>query len=161
MLRLAFKVNSKGFFSRIIRFVSKSQDGVTHVEIVFPDNLSFSSREPRGTGYLYIDYLKDPDDWLIIDMPEMAPEKIDAIRRKANSMLGLPYGWGDLGGYYFNRDIWDTAGIFCSGAITELMHAAGEFLSLKPNRTSPQRMLDVARVRFGEPRRPNDLEKLA
>jgi len=140
-LVFAFRVGAKGFFSRAIRFVTKSEDGISHVEVLFPDGLSFSSREPKGTSWLKIDYAADPGGWIRYAVEVTQDQLADAVI-VAETFNGLPYDFLGILRLYVVKNV-ENQRQFCSEIGTRLAHAVGLARSLNPNLTSPQRLKDA------------------
>jgi hypothetical protein len=76
-LVFAFRRNASGLVSRLIRFVTKSDDGISHVEVRFPDGRSFSSREWHGTDWANIDY--SVGEWIFVELLDVSDE-VDRAR---------------------------------------------------------------------------------
>ena len=138
-LTFAFKTRARGFFSWAIRFVTKSQDGISHVECVFPDGQSFSSREPKGTSWETIDYATD--QWLFVTVPA-TDAQVAAARIIAESLDGLPYDFLGIVRLYLVKSK-NNQRQFCSEVCTRLAQACGVARHLDPNLTSPQRLYDA------------------
>lgn len=141
-LRYAFRVNAPGFVSRAIRFVTKSQQGISHVEVIFPNGMSFSSREPHGSSWAQIDYKADPDGWLFVDMVDVPYTSIMDAHKWCDSRVGRGYDWlGILRFYLVKRRMNERD--FCSETGGMIAHICGRFLEIDPALTSPQRLYDL------------------
>jgi uncharacterized protein YycO len=141
-LRYAFRVGASGWVSRAIRFVTKSQQGISHVEVLFPDGRSFSSREPHGSGWAHIDYAADPDGWIFVDMVDVPNNFIENAREWCDSRVGRGYDWlGILRFYLVKCRVNDFD--FCSETGGIIAHICGRFLEVDPALTSPQRLYDL------------------
>lgn len=146
-LRFAFRRNAPGLVARLIRFVTKSQDGISHVEVIFPGGRSFSSREPHGAGWADIDYAADPDGWLFADLVDVPHEFVVNARQWANARAGKGYDFlGILRFYLVKRRLNDRD--FCSECGLLIAHICGRFLDADPALTSPQRLYDLVRADY-------------
>lgn len=141
-LKYAFRVGASGFVSRAIRFVTKSQQGISHVEVIFPDGRSFSSREPDGASWATIDYKADPEGWVFVDLLNVPNNFIENAVEWCDSKAGTGYDFlGILRFYLVKRRM--NHRLFCSEAATEIAHICGRFHELDPALTSPQRLYDA------------------
>ena len=139
-LKYAFRVGADGFISRAIRFVTKSQQGISHVEVIFPDGRSFSSREPYGSSWANIDYTAG--GWLFVDMVDVPWNFIENAREWCDSRVGRGYDWlGILRFYLVKRRLNERD--FCSETGGIIAHICGRFMEVDPALTSPQRLYDL------------------
>lgn len=138
-IKFAFKKDAPGFFSRAIRFVTKSQDGLSHVEAVFPDGRSFSSREPKGTSWQVIDYSRDK--WIICEV-EVTRDEATAAQLVTLNFDRLPYDFLGIVRLYLVKSS-NNQRQFCSEVCTRIAQACGLARHLDPNLTSPQRLYDA------------------
>ncbi len=139
-IRFAFRKGAKGFFSRAIRFVTKSQDGLSHVEAVFENGRSFSSREPKGTAWEDIVYAKA--DWIMCEVADVTPEQYEAALWVTRHLNGLPYDFFGIVRLYMVKSK-NNQRQFCSEVCTRIAQACGLARHLDPNLTSPQRLYDA------------------
>lgn len=141
-LRYAFRVGASGFVSRAIRFVTKSQQGISHVEVIFPDGRSFSSREPHGAAWAQIDYAADPNGWLFVDMVDVPKNFIENAVEWCDSKAGTPYDFLGIARFYLVKRRVNQR-LFCSEAGAEIARICGRFTEIDPALTSPQRLYDL------------------
>jgi hypothetical protein len=155
-IRLALYVARNGnWFDKAINFGS-GRLGYSHMEIVGPTGLSFSSTtreggvrinnsgspigfKEDGTRWKEIDF--DSDHWMFHDLPHTNnwPE----MAAHADSILDARYDWwgaarvSSFGGFWFRPH---ADKYFCSEAVMEVCHAGGFFNSvaslISPNRFS-------------------------
>lgn len=105
-----------GVFGWIIK--AKTWHAISHVEVWDGHGQSWASRDGLGVN-LYPNRLADIDT---VMRPRM-PVDLDTARRWAASMIGTPYGWGDL--LEFVNVTHDFKGIVCSPFATEWYRAGG------------------------------------
>jgi hypothetical protein len=144
MLRLAFRKDAKGFISWAIRFVSKSDDAVSHVEVIFPDGRSFSSREGSGAAWQRIEY---GPGWYIVPLLDVPEALIAEAAKWADAQCGRPYDYWGIVLYYFNKRN-KSIRLFCSEAAARIAQICGRFEEVDPSLVSPQRILDLARADY-------------
>lgn len=106
----------RGFYGWIIRL--KTWHRVSHCEIVIGQHYVAASRDGIGVG-------KYPlrTDGLIAVLRPKVPFDLPAAARYIESMLGTPYGWGDLLAFFGASK--DYQGIVCSPFVTEALRAGG------------------------------------
>ncbi len=138
MVTFAFKVDAPGFFSWLIRFVTKSQDGISHVEVIFPCGRSFSSREPKGVYWDVVNYLQHK--WIFCDV-KITPEQHKAMLELAAKLDGAPYDF--LGCYrlYKVKSV-ENMRQFCSEVGGRFAHTIGLVPRMDHNLIGPQRLYD-------------------
>lgn len=141
-LTFAFRVGASGWISRAIRFVTKSQQGISHVEVILPDGRSFSSREPDGASWANIDYSAEPGGWLFVDMVDVPKNFIENAVEWCDSKAGTGYDFLGIARFYLVKRRLNQR-LFCSEAATEIARICGRFEELDPALTSPQRLYDA------------------
>jgi hypothetical protein len=143
-IKLAFRHNAGGIFSRAIRFITKSDDAVSHVEVIFPDGRSFSSREGSGASWEWIDY---STGWFIVELLDVPESLIAEAARWADAQVGRRYDYWGIVLYYFNKRN-KSERLFCSEAAARIAQICGRFPEADPSLVSPQRLLDLARADY-------------
>lgn len=138
-ITFAFKQDAPGFVSWAIRFVTKSEDRLSHVEVIFPDGRSFSSREPKGATWKVIDY--SLEKWIYCSV-EVTDEELAAATEVANGMDGLGYDFLGIVRLYLVLSR-NNKRPFCSEVASLIARAVGLAKKIDPNLTSPQRLYDV------------------
>lgn len=144
LLVFAFRQNAPGVISRLIRFVTKSQDGISHVEMMFPDGRSFSSREPKGAAWADIVYRQN--EWLLLTV-DVSAEDVAKAKDWCDSMVGTPYDWLGILWFYLVKRWW-SRWLFCSecaGTVAQILGLIDA--DVEPALTSPQRLYDLLRYR--------------
>ena len=143
----AFKTDAPGFYSWVIRFLTKSQDRISHVEYIHHDGLSFSSRESGlwdnekpGSQWRRIDYNDGKSSWLICyaNVPIERTYKVEQLIRE---MEGLPYDKLGIIRWYFNISK-NNKKQFCSECCDRIAREYGFVTHMDANLTSPQRLFD-------------------
>jgi hypothetical protein len=141
-LVFAFRRNASGLVSRLIRFVTKSDDGISHVEVRFPDGRSFSSREWHGTDWANIDY--SVGEWIFVELLDVSDEAIERAAAWADAQCGRKYDYLGILLFYLNKRNKNKR-LFCSKAACKVGQACGRFTGVDASLVSPQRMLDLIR----------------
>ena len=138
MVTFAFKVDAPGFFSWLIRFITKSQDGISHVEVIFPDGRSFSSREPKGVSWDVVDYNRNK--WIFCDV-RITEEQHYRMLTLAWQLDRAPYDFLGCARIYVVKSV-ENARQFCSEVGGRMAQVIGLVERMDPNLTSPQRLYD-------------------
>jgi hypothetical protein len=154
-LVFAFRRNAPGLVSRLIRFVTKSDDKVSHVEVKFPNGLSFSSREWHGAAWKEIDYnveqvfgeIDANGDWIFVELIDVSDEAIEAAAAWADAQCGRKYDYLGILLFYLNKRNKNKR-LFCSKAACKIGQACGRFAGVDASMVSPQRMLDLIRADY-------------
>jgi hypothetical protein len=91
MMRVAFHKGGGrwNLFSWAIRTWTRGK--YSHVELIFSDNMSFSSRKD-GVRFEKIDYKKHPERWDIFPLA-LGPTDEEVIRAHARKHCGQKYDW--------------------------------------------------------------------
>ena len=90
-MKLAFFKGKGGFISRFIR--RRTNGKYSHVELVFPDGISFSSNEfEGGVRFKDIDYFAEANDWDLVPVDGIDSKK---LRVWCGSKVGKKYDWGN------------------------------------------------------------------
>ena len=143
-MSLAFyKAKYGGWMNKLIDLFT-GRRGYSHVEIVFSDDLSFSSSpSDGGCRFKKIDYATEAKEWDLIPVP-MGLQDEDIIRMFCQKQEGMQYDWsGALGVpfHYFRqqRDRW-----FCTEVIISAFQQVGVMVPLKPKKFSPNKFSVLA-----------------
>lgn len=135
----AFRQNAPGLVSWLIRFVTKSEQKISHVEVVFPDGRSFSSREPKGAAWADIDYSQG--QWKFCSI-EVTDEQLAEALKITAQMEGRGYDFLGIVRFYLG---WSRNNDrpFCSEYGGMIAKCFGLALNADPNLISPQRLFDL------------------
>lgn len=138
-IRIAFHT-SKGWLGSTVALLTGGP--YDHVEIVFPDGLSWSSSfVDKGSRFAEIEF--NPDRWDFVDLT-IAGDKVLLMRAMAEQLNGRPYGVAKVMNFVsralLNKEFPDPKGdnsLFCSEAVALVLAAGGVLGSLPPRTTAP------------------------
>lgn len=133
-MRLAFySPQHMGDAERIIAFCTHSHR--VHVELLFTDGATFSSKMPHGVRYTDGAWLKpDNPDWDIVDL---GPLDEFGIRRWTDLQVGKSYDFKGLLDFLLDHKGTPDDQWFCSELCTAALQQVGVFKHLDPCHTSP------------------------
>lgn len=128
--------SKRGIVGRVAKRITGG-DQYTHVGIIF-GNYVYESDWPRAKRTPVSSYGKrgSTNDYYVPASP-IGPQQLNAMRAKAQSMLGQPYR---LRGY-FRPSTRPTDGTWCSPFVGYVLNAGGSSLSAS-DRHEPQTLLD-------------------
>lgn len=144
MIAVAFKRNTGGLFDRSIAWKTKSQ--FVHAELVLAGPLKsaecFSSRQPNGTGFAYID-LTDSRIWTVVALP-VTQRQSDALQDFCDGCGHKSYDWLGILGFVLPWGEHDDHDRFCSEICTEaLQKMLGCWPDVKSWETSPMDLYEL------------------
>lgn len=134
-MRVIFRKRGTSFFAKVIRLTTRGP--YSHTELLFADNVSFSSDEADG-GTRFKPWVPDPEQWDIVDVPVSPADEV-RIRAFCEREKGRPYDWRGISFSFLPIPIgWQSqTKWFCSEVVTAGLQVAEYLIGFTPSALSP------------------------
>ncbi len=146
IMKIAFYKKSKTFFGRLIRIKQRYWDGhpkneaqYSHVELVFSNNVAFSSSEcDGGTRFKVIEWNPKHWDFVEVKVTEEQERKIQEFCTKEN---GQAYNWiGIFFAQFLNFNINRKGDWFCSQIVCRALQEVCLFCGESAHFVTPAKL---------------------